>query len=168
MLQPYPQAQPGNRAPQASMQVATLKDIVNAIRSLRSEMELAPGEKVDVLVAGDVAAYGAGSFAPYVMALSRLSSYRIVDALPKSDAPVQVVDKMQLMLDVKIDPAVERDRLQKKLAQVEGDIARAEAKLGNEGFVKRAPVEVVEQERARLASSRSTRDELAMRLRGLS
>jgi len=168
MLQPYPQAQPGNRAPQASMQVATLKDIVNAIRSLRSEMELAPGEKVDVLVAGDVAAYAAGSFAPYVMALSRLSSYRIVDALPKSDAPVQVVDKMQLMLDVKIDPAVERDRLQKKLAQVEGDIARAEAKLGNEGFVKRAPVEVVEQERARLASSRSTRDELAMRLRGLS
>jgi valyl-tRNA synthetase len=167
MLQPYPQAQDENLDPKASLQVDTLKHIVDAVRSLRSEMNLAPGEKADLLIAGDVRSSGAAAFASFVKALSRLSDYRVVDELPKSNAPVQIVDKLQLMLDVKIDPAVERERIAKQLAQLASDIARAEAKLRNEGFVNRAPAPVVEQERARLAGFRATHEQLTTRLSGL-
>jgi valyl-tRNA synthetase len=133
-----------------------LKEIVDRCRSLRSEMGLAPGQKVDMLVVGDIAGYGAAAFKPYVMALARLSDYRIVDELPATDAPVAVIDKLRIMLDVKVDPAAERERIGKEIARLEGEIAKANAKLGNEGFVGRAPAAVVDQERKRVSEFTAT------------
>jgi valyl-tRNA synthetase len=49
-----------------------------------------------------------------------------------------------------VDPEKERERLSRELKKVEKDLATAEKKLSNENFVKRAPAEVVEQERARV------------------
>jgi valyl-tRNA synthetase len=167
-LQPYPKADMSLRAPSQSAQVEAMKDVIEAIRSLRSEMQLPPGQKVDVLVAGDVRGYGAGAFSPYVMALSRLSDYRIVDDLPKTDAPVQVVDKLRLMLDVKVDPVAERERMAKEIARLEGEVTKESAKLDNQNFVAKAPPEVVEQVRARVASHRSTLEKLRDQHRRLS
>ena len=155
-LQPFPKPNDALRFPLSSSRVEVLKRIVNATRSLRSAMGLAPGTKVDLLVAGDIQAYGAGEFRPYVMALARLSDFRIVDALPERDAPVEIVDKLRIMLDVKVDPAAERERLSKERARLAGEVAKAQAKLGNESFVARAPAAVVEQERARLAGFEAT------------
>ncbi len=159
-LQRYPEADRGQRAPIPSTQVAVLKDIVDSCRSLRSEMGLSPGDKVDMLVAGDSGAHGAGAFAPYVKALARLSDYRVVDELPGTNAPIQVVDKLRIMLDVKVDVVAERERLGKEISRVEAEIAKANAKLANEGFIARAPAVVVEQERTRLASHIATLDKL--------
>ena len=72
------------------------------------------------------------------------------------------------MLDVKVDPAAERERLAKERAATEGDVTRARAKLGNESFVARAPAAVVEQERARLAGFEAKLAKLDEQLRRLS
>ncbi len=159
-LELYPEPDDQSRAPTESMQVDMIKSIVDRVRSLRSAMGISPGVKVDLLVSGPVAGYGAGKFAPYVSALARLSNYRIVDELPPTDAPVEEVDKLSIMLDVKIDPAAERERLGKEKQRCDGEIARAQAKLANEDFVARAPAAVVAQERERLASFMVTRDRI--------
>jgi len=75
--------------------------------------------------------------------------------------------RFQSMLDVKVDPAAERERLSKERTATERDVIGAKAKLGNEGFVSRAPAAVVEQERARLAASEAKLSKLDEQLRRL-
>jgi valyl-tRNA synthetase len=52
-----------------------------------------------------------------------------------------------------MDIAVERQRLESELAESQDEVARLEALLGNERFISRAPDEVVERERQRLATA---------------
>jgi len=164
MLQPYPKSDIGKRASQAASRIAVLKGLTNACRSLRSEMGLSPGEKVAALIEGDVSSVGAEVLRPYLMALARLSEVRFVDVLPTSPAPVAVVHPLRIMLNVKIDLAAERARLQKEISRVEGEIAKANAKLSNSNFVERAPAAVVAQEKERLATFLATLGQIKSQL----
>ena len=66
-------------------------------------------------------------------------------------APIAVVSNAKLMLKIEIDVVAERARLAKEIARLEIEIAKGNGKLGNASFVERAPPQVVEQEKARLA-----------------
>src|SRR5690606_12415924 len=85
------------------------------------------------------------------MALAKLSDVQVVEVLPELGAPVQILDNTRLMLNVEIDKEAELARLSKESSRLEGEIAKAQGKLSNEGFVARAPGHVIEQEKARLA-----------------
>ncbi|MBI1887347.1 MAG: valine--tRNA ligase [Nitrosomonadales bacterium] len=149
MLQAYPRADLARCDENAEAWVATLKAMVNACRSLRGEMNLSPAQKVPLAAAGDKGAIEA--YASYLAALARLSEVSATgDTLPGSDAPVQIVGDFRLMLKIEIDIAAERERLDKEIARLASEIAKAQAKLTNESFVARAPAAVVEQERKRL------------------
>jgi valyl-tRNA synthetase len=85
-----------------------------------------------------------------------LEEVRKVAALPDSPAPVAVVGEARLMLYKEVDPALERERLQKESTRLASEIAKAKVKLGNASFVERAPAKVVDQERERLAGFEAT------------
>jgi valyl-tRNA synthetase len=153
-LQPYPEPDAGSLAPAETAQIATLKALVESVRSLRSTMGLSPAQKVPLIAAGDAATLR--DVAPYLAALARLAQVRIVDELPAGDAPVQIVGDYRLMLHIEVDVAAERERIARDIARHEAEIAKAQAKLGNERFVARAPGPVVEQERSRLAGFSAT------------
>src|SRR6185503_8496548 len=150
MLQPYPQPQPERIDEAAEAQMAMLKDLVNACRTLRSDMGIAPGQRLPLIAQGSREQLA--PFVPYLMALARLSEVMVTEReLPKADAPVSIVGSTKLMLKVEIDPATERERLTKERTRVAGEVAKAEAKLANADFVKRAPPLIVSQVREQLA-----------------
>jgi valyl-tRNA synthetase len=156
MLQAYPLADLTRCDETSEAWVATLKSLVTACRSLRGEMNISPAQRVPLVGAGDTEALNA--FAPYLAALGKLSDVTIADALPDSDAPVQIVGNFRLMLKIEIDVAAEKERLAKEIARIEGEILKAENKLSTESFVSRAPAPVVAQERQRLADFKSLRE----------
>jgi len=128
--------------------------VINACRTLRSEMKLSPAQKVPLVATGNAARLAA--FAPYAAALARLSDVQIVDELPATDAPVQIVGEYRLMLRIEIDAAVEELRISREIARIEPEVANLKSKLANEGFVARAPANIVAQERARLVTLEAT------------
>ena len=165
--QPFPRANFDRVDAAADARMALLKEIVVACRALRGEMKLSPAQRVPLIAAGDAALLA--DLKRYLVPLAKLSEVRIVDELPSSDAPTSVAGGCKLMLHIEVDPAAERERLGREIARLEGEVAKATAKLGNEGFVARAPAAVVEQERARLAGFAATLDKLRPqyeRLRG--
>ena len=158
MMQPFPQSDPARIDAQADAEIATLKQLVDATRNLRGEMNLSPALKVPLAASGNAARLAA--FAPYLAALARLSEVKpttdLGQAAGGTAAPVAVVGEYRLMLVIEVDVAAERERLGKEIARLEGEIRKAEGKLGNESFVARAPAAVVAQERERLAGFSGT------------
>jgi len=163
MNEAYPKSQPAKIDSQAEAWIAQLKGLVNACRSLRGEMNIAPSVKVPLITAGDKAAVEA--FAPYLAALAKLSEVTAVgDSLPETDAPVQIVGDYRLMLKIEIDVAAEKERLGKEVTRLQNEVAKAEAKLDNASFVELAPAAVVAQEQERMAGFKATLEKLQSQL----
>ncbi len=158
MLQAYPQADASKIDAAATAQIALLQELVTACRSLRSEMNLSPAARVPLIAAGDAAVLN--ELAPYISSLAKLSEVNVVADLPEGDAPASIIGNVKLMLKVEIDVAAERERLDKEIARLSGEITKANAKLSNESFVARAPAAVVEQEKKRLAEFGATLTQL--------
>ena len=162
MLEAYPQAQTSKIDDVAEGWVSLLKQAVDACRSLRGEMSISPAARVPLIAVGDAAQLAL--YAPYLKALAKLEDVTIVDELPEADAPVMIVEEFKLMLKVEIDLAAEKERLSKEVSRLEGEISKANAKLGNESFVARAPTAVVEQEQARAAEFSANLEKLKSQL----
>ncbi|MFZ4622990.1 MAG: valine--tRNA ligase [Rhodoferax sp.] len=168
----YPVCQPERIDEAAIVHVAKLKTLVDACRNLRGEMSVSPATRLPLLVLAD--APGEAGFmteaAPVLQALAKLNEVRVFDdeaawAAAAQTAPVAVVGKTRICLYMAIDVAAEKTRLGKELARLEGEISKADGKLGNQSFVAKAPAAVIEQERKRLADFEATlvkvKDQLA-------
>jgi valyl-tRNA synthetase len=152
MLAPYPRSQPEKIDEAAERFVAQQKQLTNATRNLRSEMKVSPAQKVSAISAG--AAFDTSA----IRFLAKLSELKFVSEaeLNQTDAPMAVVGDSKIKLKIEVEPAIERDRLAREIARLNGEIEKARAKLSNASFVERAPAKVVEQERARLAGFEAT------------
>jgi valyl-tRNA synthetase len=154
MLQAYPKADAARIDPAAITQITLLQEMTNACRRLRSEMNLSPALRVPLIATGDAATLAA--LAPYISSLAKLSEVQIAAELPSDEAAVAIVGAYRLMLKVEIDVPAERERLDKEIARIIGEVAKTEGKLGNESFVARAPAAVVEQEKKRMSDFSAT------------
>ncbi|HVZ42418.1 MAG TPA: valine--tRNA ligase [Ramlibacter sp.] len=156
---PYPQSQPANIDEAAEAQFAKLKSVVDACRMLRGEMNVSPGTRLPLYVAGD--AEFIRGWSPVLQALAKLSEVKIFDdeaswAAAAKAAPVSVAGEAHLCLYMEIDVAAERARLAKEAARLQGELAKANGKLANESFVAKAPPAVIEQEKKRIADFTAT------------
>jgi valyl-tRNA synthetase len=162
MLASYPRCQPEKIDEAAEREIAAAKDVVNAGRNLRSDLNTQSQYSVSssFSITGNPGPATTSAFS----ALIRQSDLKIVEDLPDSESPVAVSGQYRLMLHVEIDPVAERARLQKEILRKEGEIANASAKLSNPKFVERARPAVVAQEKERLANSSATLEKLKTQL----
>ena len=161
MIQPYPKSQPEKIDAQSDADVALLKRMIDALRNLRSEMNLSPAQKVPLVAAGDKSTLA--RYAPYMQALAKLSAVDTaadVHAVANGAAPIKLVDDYRLLLRIEVDVGAERDRLDKEIARHEAEVGKAKAQLGNASFVERAPAAVVAQMKERLAGFDATLQKL--------
>jgi valyl-tRNA synthetase len=168
----YPKAQPERIDDAAIAHVAKLKTLVDACRNLRGEMNVSPATRLPMFALLGTPAEAAfmRDAAPVLQALAKLNEVRVFEdeaawAAAAQGAPVAVVGEARICLFMEIDVAAEKTRLGKELTRLEGEIVKANGKLGNESFVARAPVAVIDQERKRLADFEATvaklKDQLA-------
>ncbi|MFI4920088.1 MAG: class I tRNA ligase family protein, partial [Gammaproteobacteria bacterium] len=141
-------------------EVEWLCQAVLQIRSIRSQMGVAPSRAVPLLIelpAGHKIPLTGTE--PYLKFLARLESIRILapgEQPPPSAAAV--LDQARLLIPMAglIDMAAERERLAKEIARIEGEITRARAKLDKPDFVQNAPAAVVDKERQRVKEFETT------------
>jgi valyl-tRNA synthetase len=80
---------------------------------------------------------------------------------------VAVVGEARLCLFMEVDVAAEKIRLTKEATRLEGEITKANGKLGNEAFVAKAPPAVIEQEKKRVADFTATVEKIRQQLQRL-
>ncbi|WP_410012532.1 valine--tRNA ligase [Sodalis sp. C49] len=156
MLQAFPQFDATLDDTQALADVEWIKQLVIAVRTIRSEMNIAPGKPLDVLVRGATALTRRriADNKSFIQTLARLQSLDILADGEKGPVSiVKLVEEGELLIPMAgiIDKALELDRLANEVLKIDTEIGRIESKLSNEGFVARAPEAVVAKEREKLA-----------------
>ena len=145
--------------------MATLKLMVENCRSLRGEMNISPAVRIPLAITGDKKFVN--SYVGYVKGLAKLSEVEVMNELPDQDAPVAIIDNYKLMLNIQVDKDTELVRLQKEIGRLNIEIKKAQGKLGDDNFVKKAPKDVVSQEQDRLESFTQLKDKIQLQFKKL-
>jgi valyl-tRNA synthetase len=153
MLAPYPKSQPEKIDEAAEKEIAEVKQHLLAARNLKSEMKLPTNKKTPIIFSK---ALSTSMMTANTALVSTSISIASEDEISRLNTPVGISGDLRFTFKVEMDVAAERERLNKEISRLEGEIPKAHAKLGNASFVDRAPAKVVEQERARLAGFEST------------
>lgn len=156
MLQPYPEADESKLDTQAETDLEWVKTFVSGVRRIRSEMDIPPGKPLNLLLqnasAEDKQRYENNQ--AFILSLAKIES---VDWLEKNEeAPesaIALVGEMKILIPLAglIDKDAELARLTKEIGKLQVNVDKTTAKLVNKNFVDKAPANVVDKERERLA-----------------
>ncbi len=170
-LSPWPHA--GVPDPEAEADAEWLKTVISAIRSARTELNLAPGKPMPLMVQ-QAATEDRQRFARFdelIRRLARIEAISLLDTDAESDPRTQgcaaaLAGHMRLLIPLAglVDIAEELARLGKLLERERKGLESVEKKLANERFVANAPAEVVAQERSREAEHRNRVAELSAQI----
>jgi valyl-tRNA synthetase len=131
---------------------ALAQEVVRGIREVRAVQNVPPGRKLGALIRAEGQA--ADILARMRMLIIHMGRLESLDVAPDMKKPVtaaaQVVGDIEIYLTGVIDPEKERGRLESRRKKLLDDVEKTEAHLGNEGFVRRAPADVVEKEKQKL------------------
>ena len=132
--------------------------LIGEIRAVRAEMNVPAGSLTPVLLrdAAPATLERAQRWIEPIRRLARVSELRpIAGDMPKGSAQA-VLDETTLILPLAdiIDLDAERTRLARERGRAAGEAEKAARKLANQDFVRRAPPEVVEENRDRLNAAR--------------
>ena len=161
MLQPYPLAANEKIDTAAIADVEWLKNVILAIRNIRGEMNVPPSKALSLLLknGSDEDLRRLDSTRQSLSKLAKLEDIQWLSA--NDEAPMsatQLVGAMEVLVPMSglIDKAAEIARLEKEVQKLDKEIQRLQGKLGNAGFLDKAPAEVVAKEQEKLSAQQAT------------
>ena len=144
----WPEFNPAHIDKKSESLVAALQEVVTEVRRFRNDQGLKPAQKVPGRF------IGSAEIVEYSSALRFLLKLEDKDFTPSATLEIAGV-KIELDLTGSIDVVAERARLEKDLTAAKKDLQTAEVKLGNAGFMAKAPADVVVEIKERLAKTSS-------------
>ncbi|MGL4318507.1 MAG: valine--tRNA ligase [Pseudomonas sp.] len=158
MLQAWPVANESRIDAAAEGDIEWVKQLMLGVRQIRGEMKISMAKRIDIIVqnANTEDLRRLADFEPLLSKLAKLESVRVLAA--GEEAPMSataLVGEMQVLVPMAglIDKDAELARLDKEIQRLQGEVQRVGGKLANEGFVAKAPAEVLDKERAKLAEA---------------
>jgi valyl-tRNA synthetase len=152
----WPDAVTVTEAEAAREELDWVVQLVSEVRAMRSEMNVPPSVTVPLLLQGAAPATlaRAARWIEPIRRFARATDVQALDGTPPRGVAQVVVGEATVMLPLAdvIDFAVERARLTKERGKAEAEAKKVVAKLGNADFVARAPAEIIEENRERLAT----------------
>jgi valyl-tRNA synthetase len=172
MLQAYPIGANDEIDSDAIADAEWLKSVILAIRNIRGEMNVPPGKTLSLLLKNgsdeDLRRLNGNR-----QALSKLAKLDDIQWLAASDeAPMsatQLVGSMEVLVPMSglIDKVAEIARLEKEIQKLDKDIQRIQGKLGNAGFLDKAPADVVAKEQEKLAAQQAAQQTLSEQIKSI-
>ena len=166
MLQPWPVANEERIDPAAENDIEWLKELMLGTRNIRGEMNIGPGKPLPIFLK-NVSAEDQRRLSENEALLKKLARLESITVLAAGEeAPLSataLVGEMEVLVPMAglIDKGAELARLDKEILRLQGEVQRVGGKLSNAGFVDKAPAEVIEKERAKLAEAEQALGKLA-------
>ncbi len=172
ILAQWPKVAPDYAFDKEERQMEGLMEIIRTIRNLRAEMNVQAGKRTHVTLIPEAGWEGTLAMAePYLQRLAGASDVAIggKEALAgeKVVSAVCAAGEIRIPLGDLVDFEKEIARLEKEKKNLENEIARGKGKLQNEGFLSKAPAQLVEQEREKLKTNESMLGSLEARIQEL-
>ena len=170
MSQPYPVADQSKIDSTAVAEMEWVMNFITGIRSIRSQMNIAPKKALPVLLK-DAQAEDQEKLDNNRNFISRLANLESIELL-EGEAPAAataLVGKMEILIPLEglIDKDAEIARLNKEMGKLDKVIKQSSGKLSNDNYVNKAPAEVVAKERDKLAEMQQAYQQLEQQLAAL-
>ena len=169
MLKSWPEVKPELDFPDEEAKMEGVMEVIRTIRNLRAEMNVAAGKRTHLmLLPADGWAETLAHAGQYFQRLAGASETAIIESSAAvTEKTVSAVTKactLYIPLGDLVDFEKEIARLSKELDNLHKEIARAEGKLNNPGFVSKAPAALVEQEKGKLALNQQKAEQVEKRI----
>ena len=165
MLQAIPSYDPHLDDENAITDIAWIKQLIVAVRTVRAEMNISPTKPLALLIhnADGSAISRVNANKPMLLAMAKLHDITLLK--PNEKAPMSItklIDGAELMLPMAgiVDKTTELTRLDKEINKLDTEIKRIESKLANENFISRAPDAVIAKEKEKLAAYQIDKEKL--------
>ncbi len=165
MTRPFPVADSSKIENEAEQELEWVKSFVGGVRRIRSEMDIAPGKALPVLLqnASREDRHIFERNEPFIRTLARIESIEWLDSAARApESATALVGELQILIPLAglIDKEAELARLEKEIGKLDINLEKGHAKLRNANFVDKAPAAVVEKERQRVDEMDQTRQQL--------
>ena len=149
---------------------AGIMDIIKAVRAVKTEVDCPPSKKVNLYIVTESKRLISAN-EDSILKLAGAKEIKFVSSAAEAGenavTKVLAIGTLYIPMGELVDIEKEKSRLSAEIERITGEIARADGKLNNQGFISKAPKKLVDDERAKLNKYIEMREKILKQLRSL-